>query len=104
MVVPTQAQFKFTLPNHSPTIVETDFDNQLIDQFEDEIKSGKLPDIDSYLAHWPEDSQPRILLELIAIEVFHRVMKGRSVSNQDYARFGEKAGSHAKRVRDQLSI
>ena len=80
--------------------MKTDFDNKLIDQFEDEIKSGLAPRIESYLIHWPEDARPRMLLELITLEIFHSQRKGRLVSNSDYLRFGEVAVEHAARIRE----
>lgn len=83
--------------------MNSDSDDRLIDQFEDDIKTGTSPDIESVLALLPEDSRLRILLELISIEVFHGVRKGRQVSNTSYARFGEEAEAHANRVREQFS-
>ena len=86
-----------------PPTVKSDSDDRLIDQFEDDIKAGTSPDIECVLALLPDDSRQRILLELISIEVFHSVRKGRQVSNTSYARFGEEAVDHANRVREQLS-
>ncbi len=81
--------------------MDTDFDNKLIDHFEDEIKEGKSPTIESYLSLWPEESRPGILLELIAIELFHSDKKGRRVTNSDYGRFGGEAENYANRLREQ---
>ncbi len=75
----------------------------LIDQFEDDVKTGTLPDIESVLTLLPEESRHRILLELISIEIFHCARKGRQVGNTSYARFGEEAVAHANRVREQYS-
>ena len=72
----------------------TDFDNRLFDQFENEIKAGKSPQIEFYLSQWPEKPPPEILLEFISIEIFHFLRKGRQVENLDYARFGETVESH----------
>ncbi len=83
--------------------MKTDSDDRLIDQFEDDIKTGTSPSIESVLALLPEDSRQRILLELISIEVFHGVRKGRQVSNSSYARFGDEAEAHANRIREQCS-
>jgi hypothetical protein len=84
--------------------VETDFDNKLLDRFEDDIKSGTSTGIESFLALCPADSKQRILLELISIEIFHCVKKGRRVRNSDYSRFGEEAENHANRLREQFRI
>jgi serine/threonine protein kinase len=84
--------------------VKFDSDDRLIDQFEDDIKTGTSPDIESVLALLPEDSRQRILLELISIEVFHYVRKGRHIGNTTYARFGEEAVNHASRVLEQFSF
>ncbi len=81
--------------NGNSTTVDTDFDNQLIDWFEDEIRAGESPEIEGFLALCPEDSKQRILLELISIEIFHRIKKGRPVSNSDYGRFGEVGENHS---------
>lgn len=78
--------------------VDTDFENKLIDQFENEIKAGDSPQIENYLGQWPEESRSAILLELISLEIFHNLKKGRSVSNPDYARFGNSAANHAELV------
>jgi eukaryotic-like serine/threonine-protein kinase len=83
--------------------VKPDSDDRLIDQFEDDIKKGTSPDIESVLALLPEGSRQRILLELISIEVFHGFRKGRQVNNTSYARFGEEAVVHANRVQEQIS-
>jgi eukaryotic-like serine/threonine-protein kinase len=83
--------------------VKSDSDDRLIDKFEDDIKTGTSPDIESVLALLPEHSRQRILLELISIEVFHGVRKGRQVGNTSYARFGEEAVDHANRIREQCS-
>jgi len=83
--------------------VKTDFDDKLIDQFEDDVKAGKSPDIESVLARLPEDSRQRMLLELISIEVFHCVVKRRPVRNAGYNWFGEQAVNHANLVREQLA-
>ena len=83
--------------------MKTDSDDRLIDQFEDDIKTGTSPSIESVLALLPEDSRQRILLELISIEVFHSVKRGRQVSNTSYARFGEEAVDHANRVQEQFT-
>ncbi len=80
--------------------VETDLENTLIDRFEDDVKSGTPADIESVLALCPEDAKQRILLELISIEIFHRVKKGRRVGNSDYSRFGEEAENHAHRLQE----
>lgn len=73
-----------------------------MDLFEEEIKAGKSPEIERFLPRWPEEERPRILLELISIEVFHQV-KGRPVHNTDYSRFGEGPERHARSVRAQLN-
>ncbi len=83
--------------------MKTDFDNRLIDQFEDDIKAGKSPDIENVLARLPEDLKQRMLLELISIEVFHSVVKRRPVRNAGYTWFGEQAVNHANLVRGQLA-
>ena len=83
--------------------MKTDSEDRLIDQFEDDVKTGTSPSIESVLALLPEDSRQRILLELISIEVFHGVKKGRQVDNTSYVRFGEEAVAHANRVQQQLS-
>lgn len=83
--------------------MRSDSDDRLIDQFEDDIKTGTSPDIESVLALLPEDSRQRILLELISIEIFHGVSKGRQVGNTSYERFGEEAVAHANRIREQFS-
>jgi eukaryotic-like serine/threonine-protein kinase len=83
--------------------VKSDSEDRLIDQFEDDIKTGTSPNIENVLALMPEDSKQRMLLELISIEVFHGVRKGRQVGNTSYARFGEEAVAHANRVREQFS-
>ncbi len=89
--------------------VETDLENTLIDRFEDDIKAGTPTDIESFLARCPEDAKQRMLLELISIEIFHRVKKGRRVGNSDggnsdYSRFGEEAENHANRLQEQFRI
>ncbi len=85
----------------SPT-VKTDFDNRLIDQFEDDIKAGKSPEIERCLARLDDDSKQRILFDLISIEVFHGVRKGRNVVPADYSRFGEEAENFVRKQVDDL--
>lgn len=82
--------------------MKSDSHDKLIDQFEDDIKKGTSPDIESVLALLPEDSRQRILLELISIEIYHSIKRGRQVNNDSYARFGEDAVDHANRVQEQL--
>ncbi len=83
--------------------MKSDSEDRLIDQFEDDIKTGTSPDIESVLAMLPEVSRQRILLELISIAVFHDFKKGRQVNNTSYAKFGEEAVAHANRVQEQYS-
>ena len=83
--------------------MKPDSEDRLIDQFEDDIKTGTSPDIESVLAMLPEVSRQRILLELISIAVFHDFKKGRQVNNTSYAKFGEEAVAHANRVQEQYS-
>lgn len=83
--------------------MDTDFDNNLIDRFEDEIKAGKSPKIESFLSYWPEESKQNILFELISLEIFHGIKQGRQFGDADYSRFGEAASNHAERVRNQFS-
>ena len=78
--------------------MDTDFENRLLEQFEDEIRAGKSPQIENYIGQWSEESRPEVLLELISLEIFHHFKKGRLVSNPDYARFGNSAAEHAELI------
>lgn len=108
-----EESIKFANPAQK-RVMYTDFDNQLLDRFEEDIKSGTSIGIESFLALCPADSKQRILLELISIEIFHCVKRGRCVSNSDssnsdvrnsdYSRFGEEAENHANRLREQFQI
>lgn len=96
---PTSIVKEVLCTNH-PINMESDFTDKQIDQFEDELKAGDSPEIERYLEKWPAESRPEILLELIALEIFHGI-RGRRVANSDYARFGENAATHAEKFRQE---
>lgn len=75
--------------------MDTQFD-KLVDQFENDLKSGRAPAIEDYLAIWPEESKDRILKELISLEVFYHLKRGDSINASDYARFGQTAAVYAE--------
>ncbi len=78
-------------------MLHTQFD-RLIDQFESEFRSGNLPPIESYLSQTDKESKPRVLLELISLEIYYRVKLLQEVKVEDYARFGKDALVHAEQV------
>ncbi|MEZ6097087.1 MAG: protein kinase [Pirellulaceae bacterium] len=82
--------------------MDTDSENKLIDQFEEEVKSGVSPNIERLLALFPEESRQRILFELISIQIYHTIRKGFRSQRSDYSEFGEDAVEHAKRVRAEV--
>ena len=92
--------------NHLYLVLATvlsDSDNRLIDQFEDEVKAGNTPQIESFLEQWPEESRHEIVLELISIEIYHRVRNGKPFHKLEFETFGTKAVEHAKTVYAQLN-
>ena len=85
--------------------MHTQFD-QLFDLFEAELRSGNSPPIESYLTQTVEESKPRVLRELISLEIYYRVKLLQNVQLEDYARFGKDALVHAEQVwarNDQLN-
>lgn len=58
--------------------------NQLCDQFESELKQGKLPVIKTYLENVPSQYQTVVLKELIPLEVEHRSQSGEAPRASDY--------------------
>ena len=77
--------------------MHTQFD-RLVDQFEAELRSGNSPPIESYLTQADEESKPRVLRELISLEIYYRVKLQQEVKHEDYARFGNDALVHAEQV------
>jgi len=77
--------------------MNTSFD-KTIDKFEDELRSGNSPRIESHLHDLSESSQQTILPELISLEIFYRAQQGLPVRISDYARFGQASAIHAERL------
>ncbi len=85
--------------------MHTQFD-RLLDRYEAELRSGDAPTIESYLTQTDEESKPRVLRELISLEIHYRVKLLQNVKLEDYARFGKDALVHAEQVlarNDQLN-
>ena len=82
--------------------MDTHFD-KLIDQFENELKSGKSPQIEEFLSQSSEESKQDFLEELISLEVFYRVKQGQRVRISDYTRFGHPAVIHAEQAVEENS-
>ena len=83
--------------------MDTHFD-KLIDQFENELKSGKSPQIEEFLGHASEESKQDFLEELISLEVFYRFKQTQQVRISDYARFGHNAVIHAELAVEENSV
>ena len=56
--------------------MDTRSDN-LLDLFETELRSGNAPSIEAYLERSEEQSRPRILRELISLEIYYGLKDGR---------------------------
>ncbi|MDX1927620.1 MAG: bifunctional serine/threonine-protein kinase/formylglycine-generating enzyme family protein [Pirellulaceae bacterium] len=85
--------------------MHTQFD-RLVDQFEAELRAGNSPPIESYLTQADEESKPRVLCELISLELYYRIKLLQEVKLEDYARFGIEALAHAEQLwarNDQLN-
>ena len=52
--------------------MHTQFD-RLLDRYEAELRAGDSPTIESYLTQTDEESKPRVLRELISLEIHYRV-------------------------------
>lgn len=98
-MVPLSLPFeKELLCSSAPLLMmHTQFD-RLVDQFEAELRSGNSPPIESYLTQTDEASKPRVLRELISLEIHYRDKLLQKVNLEDYARFGKDALVHAEQV------
>ncbi len=82
--------------------MNTQFD-RFVDQFENELKSGSSPQIDSYLSQAPSGSKQRILMELISLEIYYRLKQAMPFNVTGYVRFGQTAVNHAEGVFEEFS-
>ena len=86
------------IPSSSEVLLNVRID-RICEEFEELLKSGQSPKIESYLAELPADHQGTLLEELLGLELDYRAKAGDSFTSEEYTlRFPEHASTVADLV------